>query len=119
MQVSKRRVNSVLEKQVNKMWYQLIVDTKTVEDAEKIFGDLLSGTEQEAIAKRLGVAYWLAKKRSYENIKENLKVSSATIATVARELKRRGWQLALEKIMSEEWSTKWEEKIKNAIMRKK
>ena len=119
MQISKRRVNSALEKQVNHIWYQLIADTKTVADAQKIFGDLLSWTEAQAITKRLAIAYWLAKKRSYENIKENLKVSSATIATIAQELKKPGWQLALQKIMSEEWSTKWEEKIKNAIMRRK
>ena len=115
MQVSRRRVSPVLEKQLNKMWYQLITDTKNVEDAEKIFSDLLSETEQEAVIKRLGVAYWLTKKRSYENIKENLKVSSATIAVIAQELKKSGWRLTMEKVMSEEWATSWEQKIKQRI----
>ena len=116
MQVSRRQINPVLEKQLNNMWYQLITDTKNVEDAERIFGDLLSETEQEAIIKRLGVAYWLTKKRSYENIKENLKVSSATIAVIAQELKKSGWKLAMEKVMSEEWATRWESRIKSLFV---
>lgn len=115
MQVSKRKVSVVLEKQITGMWYQLIADTKTREDAQTIFGDLLSETELEAVSKRLAIAYWLAKGRSYENIKDNVKVSSATIAAVQQEMKREGWKMAMEKIMAEEWATRWEEKIKQRI----
>lgn len=115
MQVSKRKVNEVLEKQITGMWYQLIADTKSREDAEKIFGDLLSETELAAVSKRIAIAYWLVKGRSYENIKDNVKVSSATIAAVQQEMKRGGWRRAMEKIMADEWATKWEEKIKQRI----
>ena len=115
MQVSKRKVSAVLEKQITGMWYQLIADTKTREDAELIIGDLLSETELEAVSKRIAIAYWLAKGRSYENIKNNVKVSSATIAAVQQEMKREGWKMAMEKIMAEEWATRWEEKIKQRI----
>ncbi|TSC85430.1 MAG: Uncharacterized protein G01um101416_858 [Microgenomates group bacterium Gr01-1014_16] len=115
MQVSKRKISVVLGKQITGMWYQLIADTKTKEDAEKIFGDLLSETELEAVSKRVAIAYWLAKGRSYENIKENVKVSSATIAAVQQELKREGWKMAMEKIMAEEWSSKWDSKVKSFI----
>jgi uncharacterized protein YerC len=73
---------------------------------------MLSETELTAITKRLAVAYWLAKNRSYENIKDNLKVSSATIAAIGQEIKRPGWKLALEKVMAEEWATQVEAKIK-------
>lgn len=97
------------------MWYQLIADTRKRDDAELIFGDLLSETELAAVSKRLAIAYWLTKKRSYENIRENVKVSSATIAAVQQEMKREGWKMAMEKIMAEEWATKWEEKIKQRI----
>ena len=115
MQVSKRKVSAVLEKQITGMWYQLIADTKTREDAQIIFGDVLSETELEAVSKRIAIAYWLAKGRSYENIKDNVKVSSATIASVQQEMKREGWKMAMEKIMAEEWATRWEEKIKQRI----
>ena len=97
------------------MWYQLIADVKTIEEAQKVMDALLSETELTAITKRLAVGYWLTKKRSYENIKENIKVSSATIAAIGQELKKSGWKLALQKVTAEEWATQMEEKIKNVL----
>ena len=117
MQVSKQKVNPTLEKQLYRMWGQLIADIKFPAEAVKISESIFSTTELLTIIKRLGVAYWLSKGRSYENIKQNLKVSSATIASIQQELKKPGWKLALEKVMAEEWASKWEEKIKNLFKR--
>lgn len=113
MQTSRIRVNPIINKQVVSLWYQMIADIKTPSDAEIIFNDLLSEIEISAITKRLAVGYYLHKKRSYEVIKNNLKVSSATIATVQQDLKKPGWQLALQKVLADEWSTLWEKKIKS------
>ena len=115
MQVSKRSVSPVLKKQIEKMWYQLIADIRTMEEAEVVLGSLISETELTAITKRLGVGYWLSNNRSYENIKENLKVSSATIAGVQRELKKPEWQKVLQRVKADEWATRWEEKIRQRI----
>jgi uncharacterized protein YerC len=115
MQISKQKVNSVLDKQLSAMLYQLIVDIKTPEEAEKIFKSLLSETELTTVIKRLGVGYWLTKKRSYEVIKQNLKVSSATIAVLHQDIKSSGWQMAIKKVLAEEWATKWDTKIKSLI----
>jgi uncharacterized protein YerC len=112
MQVSKQKVNQILEKQVKGMLWQLLADIKTPEEAEKILGGILTDTELAAISKRLAVGYWLTKNRSYEVIKGNLKVSSATIATVQQDLRKSGWKAAITKIEAEEWATKWEAKIK-------
>lgn len=117
--MSRKKVNPNLEKQVARTWYQLVCDIKTAEEAEKIFKDLFSPTELSAITKRLAVGYWLIKKRSYENIKNNLKVSSATIATVQQGINRPGWQEALKKITADEWATVWEEKIKGIFGKKR
>jgi len=111
VQVSKRNVSPILKKQIEKMWYQLVVDIKTPQDAEVILGGLLSETELEAVTKRLAVGYWLSNGRSYENIRENLKVSSATIAAIAQELKKPEWTSALQRVKAEEWATKWETRI--------
>jgi uncharacterized protein YerC len=119
MQISKQKVNQALNQQLSAMLYQLIVDIKTPEEAEKIFTNLLSDTEITTVIKRLGVAYWLTKKRSYEIIKGNLKVSSATIATLGREIKSAGWQMAIKKVLAEEWATKWETKINNLLNKSK
>ncbi len=118
MQVSKQKVNQSLEKQVLSMWYKLVADIKTPDEAEKIMGSLLSETELTAITKRLAVGYWLAKKRSYENIKDNLKVSSATIAGISVETKKSGWKMAMRKVMAEEWATQMEDKIKSIFKKK-
>ena len=112
MQASRDRVNPIIEKQIKSLWYQMVADIKNVEEAEIIFGDLFSEIETTAITKRLAVGYYLNKKRSYEVIKNNLKVSSATIATVQQGINKPGWKMALEKVLAEEFSTKWEKKIK-------
>ena len=117
MQVSKRNVSPILRKQIERMWYQLIADIRTPEEAEVILGGLISETELVAITKRLGVGYWLSNNRSYENIKDNLKVSSATIAAIQREMKKTEWQKALQRVKADEWATKWEERIKQRIFR--
>ena len=115
MQVSKRKLNGVLEKQLFSTFYQLVLDLKNKEEAETVFGDLFSQTELLSVIKRLSVAYWLSKNRSYENIKNNLNVSSATIADVQTGIKSKGWKLMLEKLSADEWATVWEQKIKGAF----
>jgi uncharacterized protein YerC len=117
MQISKQKVNQNLDKQLAAAWYQMIADIKTPAEAEHIFNNMLSETELTTVIKRLAVGYWLTKKRSYEVIKSNLKVSSATIATIQQDLKKPGWQLAIKKVLAEEWATKWEGKIKNILGR--
>jgi len=117
MQVSKKRVNAQLARQISAMWYQLIADVKTPEEAQKVMEALLSETEMTAITKRLAVGYWLTKKRSYENIKENIKVSSATIAAIGQELRKPGWKMAMQKVTAEEWATRMEERIKKIFKR--
>jgi uncharacterized protein YerC len=118
MQISKHKINKNLDKQLAGAWYQMITDIKSPKEAERIFNSLLSETELTTVIKRLAVGYWLTKKRSYEVIKENLKVSSATIATIQQDLKKPGWQAAMKRVMAEEWATKWETKI-NKLFNKK
>lgn len=115
MQVSKKKVNAVLEKQLFATLWQLVVDLKNPKEVELVLSDLLTETEVATVAKRLAVAYWLSKGRSYENIKQNLKVSSATVAEVQRSLKKPGWRLALQKVTADEWANVWETKIKKIL----
>lgn len=115
MQVSKRKINKILDHEISKIFYQMVADIKTPKEAEEIFTCLLSETEKVAMVKRLAVGYWLTKKRSYGVISENLKVSSATVATIALELKKPGWQAAIKRVLAEEWATKWETRINNLL----
>ena len=83
MQVSNKKLNKTIQEEINKMIYQLMVDTEDPREVKLILNDLLTEAEMTAIIKRLAIAVYLDKGRSYENIKDNLKVSSATIVALS------------------------------------
>ena len=112
MQVSKKQVNPNLKKQIYQLLYQVLADIHSKKEAEIFLNEVLTENELEMLAKRLGVAYYLDKGRSYANIKTNLRLSSATISAVADQMKKgRGFKIALEKIRAEEWANKWAKRI--------
>jgi len=115
MRVSNRKLNRTLQKQVEKTFIQLLADLKEPKEIEVFLRDFLTHSEYETFAKRLAVVYWLKKGRSYSNIKENLKVSSATIATVQSQMETAGMELALKKLEAEEWASQWSQKIQKFI----
>lgn len=116
MQVSKRKINPRIEKQVFDIFYQVIADIKTSQEAEIFLKDILTKTELEALAKRLAVAHYLEKERTYDNIKRTLGVSSTTIAAVQEQMtKGEGFALALKKIQAEEWADSWADKISKLV----
>ena len=117
MQISSRKLNAVLEKQIFTIFYQTLADLRTPKEVELVLSDLLTKTEKTALAKRLAIATFLEKGRSYENIRETLKVSSATIAAVAEQMGNPGFQLALERIRAEEWAEEWAGKISRLLKR--
>lgn len=111
MQTSKKKINRKLEKQVYNLLYQIVVDIHDLKEAEQFLKDFLTETELEVLCKRLAVAYYLDRQRSYENIKDNLAVSSATIASISEQISKKGFKLALNKIQADEWADKWAQKI--------
>jgi uncharacterized protein YerC len=116
MRISKDKLNPNLEKEISRLFYQVVADLKKTEEVGLFLEDILSPAEKTAITKRLAIAYWLANRRSYENIRRNLKVSSATIATIDRLRKRgKGIQLALKMIEADKWATKWAERIRGIV----
>ena len=115
MRTSNRKLNPVLKKQISSTFAQTVSDLKTVVESETFLNGFFTKAEQEAFSKRLAIAYWLKKGRSYANIKENLKVSSATIATVQNMMGSEGFELAIKKIEAEEWANQWSERIKKFV----
>lgn len=103
------------EKQADflRIFYQLIADIKTPEEAEKILPVIIPKTEISSIAKRVYLAKLLQEGTSYSQIMEQLGVSSATISQTAKWLKKSGLQLALDKVSADEWAEKWEKRIKS------
>ena len=117
MQVSKHGINKKVEKKIYKSLYQVLADIKQPRSVEIFFTGILTDTERMALAKRLAIATYLKKNKSYEVIKNELKVSSATIATVQNLLVRgnEGLNTALKAIEADEWATKLTRKIFSTV----
>lgn len=115
MRTSNQKINTTLKKEIIKTFAQVVADIKNPEEAKTFLSDFFNEKELETYAKRLAVSYWLKKNRSYENIKTNLKVSSATIASIQNQLKTKGTEIAIKKIEAEEWANQWAKKIKKFV----
>lgn len=108
-------MNQKIESQVYKILYQVIADAKNEIDVEITLKALMSENELSAIAKRLAIAVFLDKRQSYDHIKDVLKVSTATIASVAENMNNRGIQQALTRVKAEEWADVWSIRLSRAL----
>jgi len=117
MKVSEKKLNRNLEKQILRVFYQLIADIKDADEVEKFFQDFLNKASRLRLAKRLTIALLLEKGRSYQEIKKGLNVSSSTVADVYKDLGTSGMQLAIKKVKAEEWAEDWSKKIGGAFQR--
>ncbi len=115
MKKSSQPMNKKIETQVFKILYQVLSDAKSEVDTEIILKGLMSENELSAISKRLAIAVFLDKRQSYEHIKEVLKVSTATIASVSENMNKRGMQMALAKVKAEEWADAWSIRLSRAL----
>ena len=109
------KLNKNIQGQVYKILYQVLTDAKTEYDMETILRSLLSESELDAVAKRLAIAVFLDKGQSYDHIRSTLKVSSATIASVAESMNKKGMQMAITKVKAEEWADVWSIRISRAL----
>ena len=120
MRLSKKQINPNLKKQIHRLLFQSLADFHTTQEVEKFLKGFLTKTELDVLAKRLAVAYYLNKGRSYQNIKTNLAVSSATISSIAEQVKKgSGFEMALKKIKADEWADEWAKKIGKMVKRRR
>ncbi len=120
MQVSKKKTGPKIKKQISDLICQVIADIKNPAEAKDFLNSFLGYNEQEVITRRLGITYFLEKGKTYSWIKENLSVSSTTVASVARETKKgKGFKIALQKIYADEWSDRWAQKIGQMFTKKR
>lgn len=115
MRVSGKLVNTSLKKEIEDVFAQTITDLKDLGETKAFLKDFFNESEIEVFVKRLAIIYWLKKGRSYSNIKDNLKVSSATIASIQNTMDEPGVKIAIKKIEAEEWASLWAEKIKKFV----
>ena len=115
MQLSSNPINKNIEKQLSEMLFGILAELKTPEEIKLVLSDILTEAELTSVIKRLGIAVYLDKGRSYEDVKNNIKVSSATIASVAERLGNSGWQEMIKRIKAEEWAADWTDRISKSI----
>ena len=115
MQISKTKLNKQVQKQIEAIFCQTLSDLQRPEDVKIFVRDFFTPSEQSMITKRLAIAMYLEKGRSYEQIKQALKVSSATIASTDKMMNRNseGFVLALKRIDADEWASGLTEKVSN------
>lgn len=113
MRVSSQKINPKVEKEILSLLYQVVSDTKKIDEIEKLLKGLLSQAELLSIAKRIAIAKYLSEGLSYTEIKKKLNISSATVSQIQNQIQTNpGFQIALGKIETEQWAAKWEKKIK-------
>jgi TrpR-related protein YerC/YecD len=100
-----------------KTFAQTLSDINNFDDMLIFLKDFLTESELETLSKRLAVSYWLKKGRSYSNITNNLKASSATISQVGLRIKTKGLIDALKIIEADEWANLWSKRIKRFVGR--
>ena len=115
MQRSASKMSKSIETQVYKILYQVAADVKNEVEMEVLLKSLLTESELSAVSKRLAIAVFLDKGQSYDRIKDILKVSSATIASVSESMNEVGFQKAIQRVKAEEWADMWSIKISRAL----
>lgn len=115
MQLSSNPLNKNIEKQLSEMLLGVLAELRSPEEIKIVLGDLLTEAERTAMIKRLGIAVYLDKGRNYEDIKNTIKVSSATIASVAEGIGNPGWQEMIKRVKAEQWAVDWTNKISGSL----
>ncbi len=112
MQISKKNISPELDDKIHSVLFQVLSDIRTPNGVREFLNGLLTKSEMVALSKRLAIAYYLKVGKSYDYIRENLKVSSATIASVQEKLSQgQGLSLGVKQAEAEEWASDWAKKI--------
>jgi len=116
-QVSKYPVSKDVSDRMFEVFQTTISSLNNKKDIEEFLDELLSPIEKIMLAKRLSIAILLAKGYSYPAISGILRVTPSTIASVSLTLKYRGkgYQRAIDKILSDEKMNAFWEKIEDFI----
>ena len=113
MRFSKKRISSQTKKELVDNFVQVLADLRQPQQAKRFLQDFLTKAELLTLAKRLAVAFMLEKDTPYGEIKKELGVSSATIASVTQMMQKNpeGFRTALQHLEAEKWASDLSGKI--------
>lgn len=96
-------------------FYQVVGDLRNEQESKTFLLDFLTESERLTFAKRLAIGLELQAGKSYDAIRKEFGVSSATISSVAEMTKTPGMQLALKKVATEKWADQMSGKLFKAF----
>lgn len=116
--VSKRIMDTDIEERMFEIFWNAFAGIKSPEEAKKFWRSFISDVELLMLAKRLGIALMLSKGYLYQEIKDTLKVSSATIMSVVIRYRVGGKGLApaLQRILKNEKSEDFMDNIEEFLL---
>ncbi len=115
MRTSDLPLDPDLREEISTLLPQLLTDIHSEHDMETFLSDFFTIKEIEVFSKRLAIIYWLKRKRSYKEIKDQIKVSSATIASMQDHIAKPGIEIAWKVLEANEWAEKISTRIKRIV----
>jgi|SRR3989344_1541850 len=116
--VSRRKLYKEIETRMYETFWEAISKVKSKSEVQSFLSDLLSPVERTMIAKRLAIAALLLRGHGYENIKDLLKVSGATIAKVSAVINTNtGYKMVVNKIATSESTREFWQDVENLLYR--
>jgi len=116
-QVSKLPLTKEVEERIFAVFLKTIADLKTPQEIKDFLDDFLSPVEKIMLAKRLAIAILLGKGYDYRSVREILRVTPGTIASVNLRLKYAGvgYKKIVEKTMREQKIGRVFDKVGNIV----
>lgn len=115
MRTSDSPLDPDLEEEISHLLPQLLTDIHSEREMEIFLHDFFTKKEIQVFSKRLAIIYWLRRKRSYKEMKDQIKVSSATIASMQEVAVRPGIEIAWRVLEANEWAEKISSRIKRIV----
>lgn len=103
-QVSPRQLKDKSKQRIKEVFLEALANFKSLEQAEEFFETFFTATEKVNLPKRFGVFLLLIKGEDYDIIREKLKVSDPTIASVQKQIHIhgiKGMEKTIRKVVSE------------------
>ncbi len=104
VQTSAQKLTRFSQQLIEDQFYTLVADLRSPAEAKQWLSDFLTETELNVFVKRLAIAQLLDRGKSYQDIKNQLKVSSATISSVSELVSKPGNKLAQKKLQLDQWA---------------
>jgi len=106
-QVSGRILRKDVQKRIFELFFSSFTKVKSKSQAVDFAEDLLSPTERTTLAKRISIAFLLAKGYDYRSVSQVLGVSLGTVGKVSLKLKEKGsgYRWVIGQIKKEEGMT--------------